>query len=102
MCTFSSLNASCPAVRSILYYVIKEQISIYEIEMRIIIMDLNQICFFQFRMLLALRGEKLKCLIFPLLMERRLLGSPGIGRYVAYCYQSTKSAFQTRMVGSAM
>jgi hypothetical protein len=40
-------------------------------------------------MLLALRGGKLKCLIFPLLMERQLLGYPGIGRYETYCYQST-------------
>jgi hypothetical protein len=40
-------------------------------------------------MLLAQRGGKLKCLIFPLLMERQLLGYPRIGRYEAYCYQST-------------
>jgi hypothetical protein len=40
-------------------------------------------------MLLAQRGGKLKRLIFPLLMERQLLGYPRIGRYEAYCYQST-------------
>jgi hypothetical protein len=55
-------------------------------------------------MLLALRGGKLKCLIFPLLMERQLLGYPGTGRYGSLLltkYQP-RYVFQTRIFGSAM
>lgn len=64
---------------------LQNHISIYEIDILMVIMELNQIWCFHFRMLLALRGGKLKCLIFPLLMERQLLGYPGTGRYEAYC-----------------
>jgi hypothetical protein len=54
-----------------------------------VIVQLNQIYCFHFRMLLVLRGGKLKCLISPLLTERQLLGYLGIGRYEPNSHQST-------------
>jgi len=106
-CAFSLLNPSCPAVsitwlRKYVYIDFTEpHKSIWNRYIHVIVKKLIKFSVFHFRMLLVLRGGKLKCLISQLHMERQLLGYLEIGRYETNYYQPTP-AFQIRIAASSL